>query len=192
MDAPLADPAPVDAPVRSPRGAACTTEQPCADDLRCLPLPGGYCASPCGVTGAPCDGACVETPRGELCMATCKSDADCRTEEAYVCEPRWRACLIPNTTAIVPRACPAPIGIARDPAFAPASLLSTAAAPGVYQLAPAATVLANGELVTLLATGGGNPQDVLGLARLDLANRRTLATPLTSPHARHAEPTLAR
>lgn len=84
---------------------------------------GGYCAS---ATCAACDGACVGTAQGELCMAACTRDAQCRTNEGYVCDPQWHACLMPNAAAIVPRTCPAPRGIGRDPQFAPTEALFAA------------------------------------------------------------------
>jgi hypothetical protein len=105
------------------RGAACTREQPCAEGLTCMTglyAFGGYCAS----TGcAACDGACVGTGRGELCMARCAVDADCRVAEGYVCDQVWTGCVMPNTAAIVPRTCPAARGIGRDPQFAPTTPL---------------------------------------------------------------------
>jgi len=140
----------------------------------CSPLPGGYCTSFCGLTGEPCDdGTCVETPRaGELCMAKCSSDAECRVAEGYVCDPQWQACMIPNTATIVPRICPAPVGLARDPAFAPATALSTASSPGLYQLEPSAVVADDGSLVALYLTRGPIQEgNALALARIDAANR---------------------
>src|ERR1700733_15323441 len=81
--------APEPAPVASALGSAC----PCRGDLSCLPLPGGYCGSSCDTA---CDGSCVETGRaGEVCMKACSSDADCRTDEGYVCDLEWRACSVP-------------------------------------------------------------------------------------------------
>ncbi|MDQ3337832.1 MAG: glycoside hydrolase [Myxococcota bacterium] len=63
------------------------------------------------------------TARGELCMARCERDADCRASEGYVCDRVWKACVMPNATAIVPRTCPTPRGIGRDTAFAPTTAL---------------------------------------------------------------------
>lgn len=107
---------------------------------------GGYCMS-AGCDA--CDGACVGTERGELCMAACTRDADCRANEGYVCDPAWKACVMPNATALVPRACPAPRGIGRDPQFAP-----TAAIGDALQ---ASAVLVDGRLVTI--TGGRLARD---------------------------------
>jgi hypothetical protein len=98
------------------RGESCRTAA-CAERLECVPnLPGGYCASACGVGHAACDGACVETRDGELCAKRCTSDRDCRTDEAYVCDPYWRACLVPNFAAIVAKQC-ATTTPPRDTAF---------------------------------------------------------------------------
>jgi photosystem II stability/assembly factor-like uncharacterized protein len=94
-----------DAAVAQPpglRGDSCRTV-PCAERLSCVPgLPGGYCASACD---AACDGACIETRDGELCAKRCTTDRDCRTDEAYVCDPVWHACLVPNFASIVAKQC---------------------------------------------------------------------------------------
>src|SRR5687768_13763578 len=84
-DASVVADAALQAPPPSARGDKCTPDS-CAEGLVCAPLPGGYCASFCGVTGTPCDGACVETGRGgEVCAKRCASDDDCRKAEGYVC-----------------------------------------------------------------------------------------------------------
>jgi len=96
------------------RGDRCGSNADCGDQT-CLSMPGGYCGGSCA--NAPCAGACVETMRdGELCLASCTRDGDCRADEGYTCDPQWHACTIPNTTALVPKQCPA-AGPARDPAF---------------------------------------------------------------------------
>ena len=112
---------PVDAAPRPPvRGSRCTASS-CPDGLSCAGLPGGYCASPCG---ASCDGACVETGTlGELCLAACTRDADCRSRDGYTCDPVWHACSLPNLTAIVPRQCPT-VGPPHDASFAPAEAIA--------------------------------------------------------------------
>jgi hypothetical protein len=48
-------------------------------------------------------------------MASCTSDADCRRDEGYVCDPDWHACSLPNLAAIVAKHCPGPA--LHDPAF---------------------------------------------------------------------------
>ena len=87
-------------------------------------------------------------------MQTCAVDADCRADEGYVCDPQWRACLLPNTAVIVPRVCPAAPGPARDPAFAPSTQLSTATAAGAYQTEPTAALGPDGGLVVLASSRG--------------------------------------
>src|SRR5688500_16194532 len=125
-DASVAVPPPLGPVVTPALGAACSQETGCADGLTCMPMPGGYCTSPCGVIGSACAGSCVENPRaGELCLAKCTSDADCRAAEGYACDPLWIACMMPNSGTIVPRACPALGGYGRNPAFAPSVALST-------------------------------------------------------------------
>jgi len=152
--APVATPA-VAAPVAraapGTRGAPCSTQEACGAGLQCAPLPGGYCASACGVTGNACDGACVETGRsGEVCLRSCTRDDDCRKDEGYVCDPAWHACAIPNFAAIRANVCPSK-SPARDPAFDASEAWSTPASPGVYQLEPSA-VLDEGGVIALYAT----------------------------------------
>ena len=113
-------PADAAAPVPPARGARCSGS--CGDGLSCLAsLPGGYCASACGSS---CDGSCVETfALGELCLAACMRDDDCRTRDGYTCDPVWHACSLPMLTAIVPRQCPT-IGPDRDASFQPAEAIA--------------------------------------------------------------------
>lgn len=104
---------------------------------------GGYCMSNgCG----DCDGACVGTATGERCMAACTRDDECRVDEGYICDPAWHACVMPNATAIVPRACPAPRGIGRDPQFAPAVIAEP----------PAVAVDACGDCSTMVVAAGAH------------------------------------
>jgi hypothetical protein len=55
-----------------------------------------------------------------LCLARCASDAECRRDDGYVCDPAWHACLVPGVAALALRSCPA-AGPARDPAFTAAA-----------------------------------------------------------------------
>lgn len=111
---PIPDAAPIDASVdaASPRLGLRGERCPCADDLSCTDLPGGYCAV---ASCATCDGACVDTAKfGELCAASCTSDHDCRVDEGYVCDRNWGACLVPNAAVIVPKQC---ASVVHDAAF---------------------------------------------------------------------------
>ncbi|HEY3805775.1 MAG TPA: sialidase family protein [Kofleriaceae bacterium] len=118
-------PADAAAPVPPARGARCSGS--CRDGLSCLAsLPGGYCTSACGSS---CDGSCVETPAlGELCLAACTRDADCRARDGYTCDPVWHACSLPMLTAIVARQCPT-VGPERDASFQPAEAIAVGRDP---------------------------------------------------------------
>ncbi len=158
----LPPPSPADAAIDAPpalalRGQACDTQRSCDAGLVCADLPGGYCTSPCGLAGAVCpDGVCVATARsGEQCLRGCTTDADCRAAEGYVCDRAWGACVIPNSTVIVPRQCPAPRGLAHDKAFAPSTAVSSIETPGLYQLEPSALMTSLGELLVLFGSQRG-------------------------------------
>lgn len=146
-------------------GAACGPEQPCEEGARCLAWPGGSCARACDASCGPA-GRCVELVLAdgpaERCLPACTTDADCRADEGYACDPTWHACTLPNAPAIVPRTCPPPAGIARDPAFLPATPLGAGRAPS-------AVVLPDGAVAVLYAGATG----ALQLARIDAANRVT-------------------
>ena len=154
------------------RGARCSAQQACAANLACAPLPGGYCASPCG--GA-CDGTCVGTARsGELCLRSCKTDDDCRKDEGYVCDAAWHACSIPNLAAIRPAVCPSK-SPARDPAFEASEAWSAGNEPSA--------VLDDGGVIALHAT----PENALAMSRSDGKETRSIDVPFTGVH-----PSLAR
>lgn len=195
----------IDAPLQSARGGRCSEAQACGDGLECLPspiLPGGYCASPCGLTGRACDGAdetCVATARaGEVCAARCRNDADCRTGEGYLCDPQWHACLVPNFAVIVPSSsCPSTTG--RDLAFGPAEPWSTANSPGLYQVEPSAVLDEDGGVTAMFMARGGNrgagaieQTSALGVARVDGKGASTIDAPFVSGRAHHEDPWLAR
>lgn len=150
-------------------------------NLSCATLPGGYCASACGVTGSACDGACVELGRiGEVCVKPCTADADCRVDEGYVCDRQWRACLVPNVAAPVAKQCPGR-GPARATAFADSEPLSTSASPGVYQLAPTAVLTDDGDIVALYASRSEPGAPVrLGLSRREGAGALATAGPTSA------------
>jgi hypothetical protein len=151
----------------------------------CAPLPGGYCASLCGVTGTACDGTCVETVRaGEVCMKRCDADADCRTNEGYVCEQH--ACTLPNFAAIVPKTCKG-TG-ARDAAFGPSEPWSTSASPGVYQFEPSAALLPDGSVVAMyIGRGSQFEGNALGVSTTTKKDQ-----PFKTAKQSHFDPWLAR
>jgi hypothetical protein len=193
---PVAGPdAPPEPPPLAVRGAACSLDVACAEGMRCLPTPGGSCGSFCGVTGDPCsDGVCVETGRaGELCLRGCTRDDECRVDEGYVCDPQWKACMVPNLAAIVPEACPSPKGAVRDVAFTASEPWSTAAAPGLYQFEPTATVTDDGGVVAVYVTRAAMVDgNALGVARVDGKGARTIDVALRSERQTHFDPWLAR
>jgi hypothetical protein len=169
-------------------GGACTREPApgttCTEGTFCLPnSPGGYCTAPCGVVGGPCAGACVETSKaGEVCMKSCSSDADCRANEGYVCDPQWKACTVPNFVAIIPKQCPAAHGEpARDTSFAASEPWSSASSPGVYQFEPTGALADDGGLVAVYGSRSaifdGNK---LGVARVDGKGKTTLDVALAA------------
>lgn len=160
----------------------------------CFPqLPGGYCTSPCGVTGTACDGVCVETGRGgEFCMRGCATDSDCRKDEGYVCDPQWKACIVPNVAAIVPKVCPA-VKPERDVAFGASEPWSTAKAPGVYQFEPSSAIADDGGLTAMYITRSSQFEgNALGVSRVDGKGVATIDVPFKSEKGNHFDPWLAR
>ncbi len=128
-------------------------------------------------------------------MKRCTRDADCRADEGYLCDPQWKACIVPNSATIVPRQCPAPSGPARDATFAASTQLSTAASPGLYQLDPAAVVSSTGAITALFSSRAalGGPvsigQSLLG------GGLKLLDAPFSAAsgaRSRGGEPALAR
>ena len=166
-------------PVLGLRGDGC--DDHCASGLACAPLPGGYCASACGVTGTSCDGTCVETGRGELCLKSCTSDSACRADEGYVCDPVWHACSIPNLAAIAPANCPV-TGPVTDKSFA-TSLPWSTAETGPYQVEPSAVIGSDGNAVAIYASLGA-----IGAGNV-LAVSNTAAPPIGLEH--NVDPQLA-
>ncbi len=151
-----------------------------------------------GPCEAGCDGngSCVPTPTlGDLCMKRCGTDAQCRTDEGYVCDPQWHACLLPNLASIVPRACP---GTApRDTSFAPSQRWSGEKSAGSYQASPSAVLLDDGGVTALyewrqLAV----PASPLAISRVDGKGVATLEHFLSADSsiaaAAQASPRLAR
>src|SRR5690606_7549252 len=91
------------------------------------------------------------TPRaGALCMKRCTTDAECRADEGYVCDPDWKACLLPNLPSIVPRTCPRTAGPARATAFGPSTRGSANAAHSHHQ--PEAIVTDEGGVIAIVVS----------------------------------------
>lgn len=182
------------------RGSACTPSDTdlagtCETGLVCMPqAPGGYCLSFCGPTGSACGdgGVCTESSRaGNLCLASCTADTDCRTDQGYICDPVWHACSLPGLLAVKPPACD---GTAAPPrgAFGRSERLSSSASPGIYNFEPSAVVLPDGSLVALYGTGTrlGEPNQ-LAVARIGADGTRTLDVPFPADREDHFDPWLA-
>ncbi len=117
---------------------------------------------PCTGAGTPCgDGVCVEYPALDACRASCTSNADCRADEGYACDPVWKGCVLANAPTIAPLGCPVPPGFGRDPAFAPAIALGGGAEPAV-------AIADDGTLVTVFER---EDRSGLAVARLDHTGR---------------------
>ncbi len=164
----VAQPGPIyvtpDAPLPVIVGAPCGEHELCGPLLTCdAAQPGGSCTTTCSGAGTPCStGVCVEYPALDACRASCASNADCRADEGYSCDPVWKGCVLANAPTIAPLACAAPPGLGRDPAFAP----TMAIGPGAGE--PTAVITDDGSMVMIYERPdrGG-----LAVARLDPANR---------------------
>lgn len=93
--APMTDDVPV-APGPSGIGHACTDVREeveatagCRGGQVCFTsgrgFPGGYCTQDCRRSACPPDAYCVGDGASQYCLQRCRSDADCRTREGYVC-----------------------------------------------------------------------------------------------------------
>lgn len=187
-DVPPAPPAPPPGKV----GDACKPDRAnpqstCEAGQLCFPTPGGYCTSPCGATGAPCPAGSVCLPSvrgGEMCARSCASDADCRADQGYVCDPGRKACSLPFMASPVLAACPAAAPPAGD--FTTPVALSSSASPGVYQFEPAAALTPRGDLVVVSTSGGPLfGKSFLGVARVPAGGAPVIDQPLPTTKKQH-------
>jgi hypothetical protein len=180
------------APAPGRIGDACTPDRAspqgtCSAGQLCMPAPGGYCTSPCGATGAPCPegSVCLPSVRGgEMCARSCASDADCRADQGYVCDPGRKACSLPFLASPKLGACPAAAPPAGD--FSAPAVLSTKATPGIYQFEPAAAVTPSGDLVVVYTSGGSIfGKSFLGVARIPAGGAPVIDQPLPTTKQNH-------
>jgi len=159
----------------------------CAAGDLCAPFPGGYCTHPCGATGTPCEAGSVCVPgvrSGELCARSCATDADCRADQGYVCDPGRKACGLPYMAAPRFPSCPAAAPPAGD--FSAAVALSTSAMAGVYQLEPGAALTPAGDLVVVYTSGGRiTDRSHLGVARVPAGGEPVIDRPLPTSKRNH-------
>jgi hypothetical protein len=102
-------------------------------------------------------------------MKGCARDADCRSDEGYLCDPRWKACILPNSATLMPPQCPPATGPARDTAFAASTQLSTTASPWRSQLDPTAVISPTGALTVLFGSRNERSGNrAVGFARLGM------------------------
>lgn len=168
----------------------------CPAGALCAPMPGGYCTAQCGVSDCPDGSVCVPTGRmGDLCAAACTTDADCRADQGYVCDPGRKACLLPFQASPTLATCEAepPTGARPSRAdFQPIEVLTSATSPGAYQFEPSAALAANGDLVVLYTGGAATFFDpsFLGVVRVPL-NGAPIEQPLPTSKRMHFDPWLA-
>jgi len=82
----------------APIGGSCSENSDCAGDANCVGwfFEGGYCTTRCSNgddSTCPGDAKCATMGMGQrkimLCLASCASDKDCRTDEGYRCQPQF-------------------------------------------------------------------------------------------------------
>ena len=175
-------------------GGACAPDREnmqstCAAGALCMPLPGGYCTAPCATAACPDGSVCVPTGRmGELCVAACATDADCRADEGYVCDPARHGCVLPFSTAPAIAAChnEAP----PDAGFSDMTALTTADSPGAYQFEPSAVVTPARDVVAVYTGGAASFFDpsFLGVLRVPADGSPATDTPLPTSKRMHFDP----
>lgn len=131
---------------------------------------------------------------GDLCMKRCDADAQCRTQEGYVCDPQWHACTLPNLASIVPAVCPAsPAAPVQDTAFAPSQRWSGDALAAFYQESPSAILGEDGGVTALYESHETMlPAAPLALSRSDGKGVTTLEQQLAPAGSLELDPRLAR
>jgi hypothetical protein len=119
-----------------------------------------------------------------MCARSCASDADCRAEQGYLCDPARKACTLPFLASLTLRACPA--AAPPDGDFSAPVALSTAASPGVYQFEPAAALTPAGDLVVVYTSGGSIlGKSFLGVARVPAHGPPVIDQPLPTSKQQH-------
>jgi VCBS repeat-containing protein len=157
-----------------------------------MPMPGGYCTASCATDACPPGSVCAPTGRGgELGVAACTRDADCRADEGYVCDPARHGCVLPFATSPVIGHCMRSTPL--DAGFTDMTALTTAASPGAYQFEPSAVVTPAGDVVALYT--GGAPSffapSFLGVLRVPADGSPATDTPLPTSKRMHFDPWVA-
>lgn len=213
---PVAPPAPIQTPpppVETPApapvvlaavGDACETETmfgqgTCAEGQNCVPFPGGYCTQACAFEDCPSGSVCTESPRaGDACLVTCSSDDDCRAQQGYLCDPDWKACVVPGFLTPKPPSCPS-IAAPAKKSWSPAVQISTPAGPGKYHFEPAAGLTPDGSIAALYITNGIRTTatkspfpNVLATSVVKADGSVVADMPLASSSENHFDPWIAR
>jgi hypothetical protein len=120
----------------------------------------------------------------EMCARSCASDADCRADQGYICDPGRKACSLPFLASLVLPACPA--AAPPEGGFSAPVALSTKASPGVYQFEPAAALTPAGDLVVVYTSGGPIfGKSFLGVSRVPAGGAPVIDRPLPTTKQQH-------
>jgi len=139
-------------PPGAPVGSGCEgppfTQSSCETGLMCGFGPGGYCTAFCTTDDdCPGDATCTSTVRaGRLCMARCATNADCREDQGWLCNPDWRTCFLPGFHIPRVAACEGELP-GRGQGWSAPTRVSTGAAAGRYSIEPTAAPGPDGSLV---------------------------------------------
>ena len=182
------------APPATAIGGACAPDRDklqstCADGALCMPLPGGYCTAQCSTTTCPSGSVCAPTGRmGDLCVAACTSDADCRADQGYVCDPARQGCVLPFSTSPAIAHCHGAVPL--DAGFSAMTALTSAASPGAYQFEPSAVVTPAGDVVAIYTGGAASflSPSFLGVVRVPADGSAATDTPLPTSKRMHFDP----
>ncbi len=144
------------------------------------------------MAACPEETTCSPTARGgTVCLGRCESNADCRSEQGYVCHPAWQVCSPPGLLAPRPPVC-SEVSLAPRKRFGEPVQISTGSKAGLYSMEPTATLTNSGEVVVAyMAMNGMSEGNALNTVIIDTKGIPAEPIEFRSEKVRHFDPWLA-